>query len=135
MFLSAVQTYVIAIIVSIVVLQYAFALFCLLKLAYFDISRNEYILWNVFILIVFFIGGGVFLFYYFKHPEKRLAKSAGVATDSSATDGTQDKTAQDTEQPSADVESQEQSDSEVNAEANESAETVESDEAVEQNEK
>lgn len=65
--------YAVAIIISIVVLQYAFALFCLLKLAYLDISRKSYILWNLFILIVFFIGGAAFLIYYFKHPELKIA--------------------------------------------------------------
>ena len=74
MFLSALQTYVVAILISVIVLQYAFALFCLLKLAYFDVPKNHYILWNVCILVAFFIGGAVFLVYYYKHPEKRIQK-------------------------------------------------------------
>ena len=136
MFLSALQTYAVAIIVAVVVLQYAFALFCLLKLAYFDIPRNEYILWNVFILIVFFIGGGVFLYYYFKHPEKHLAKSTGIAAETGTPDGAQDNTAQDAnENTSADAESQEPSDSEVKAQASDSAETAENDEPPIKNEK
>ncbi|MDE6401049.1 MAG: hypothetical protein K2L54_00375, partial [Clostridiales bacterium] len=84
-FVSAVQNYLIAIVVPIVVLQYAFALFCLLKLAYFDASRKQYILWNIFILIVFFIGGAVFLVYYFKHPEKRIAKEPTLPADDGVT--------------------------------------------------
>ena len=75
MFLSAVQPYIVAIIIAVVVVQYAFALFCLLKLAYLDIDKKYYILWNVFILLVFFIGGAVFLVYYYKHPELRLSKA------------------------------------------------------------
>ena len=81
MFLSAIQTYVIAIIVAVVALQYAFALFCLLKLAYFDIPKNKYILWNLLILIVFFIGGAVFLVYYYKHPDKRISKQPAQQSD------------------------------------------------------
>lgn len=74
MFLSALQAYVVFIIIAVVLVQYAFAVFCLLKLAYMDISRNRYILWNVFILIVFFIGCAVFLVYYGRHPELRISK-------------------------------------------------------------
>lgn len=75
MFLSAVQPYIVAIIIAVVVLQYAFALFCLLKLAYLDIDKKYYIICNVFILLVFFIGGAVFLVYYYKHPELKLSKA------------------------------------------------------------
>ena len=75
MFLSAVQPYIVAIIIAVIVVQYAFALFCLLKLAYLDIDKKYYILWNVFILIVFFIGGAVFLVYYYKHPELKLSNA------------------------------------------------------------
>ena len=75
MFLSALQPYVVLIIIAVVMVQYAFAIYCLLKLAYMNLSKNYYILWNLFILIVFFIGGAVFLVYYYKHPELRI-KSA-----------------------------------------------------------
>lgn len=75
MFLSAIQPYVVAIIIVLIVLQYAFALFCLLKLAYFDVSRRDYILWNLFILLGVFVGGIVFLVYYYKHPEKLIPKT------------------------------------------------------------
>lgn len=74
MFLSALQSYVAAIIIVLIVLQYAFALFCLLKLAYFDVSRRDYILWNIFILLGVFVGGITFLVYYYKHPEKLIPK-------------------------------------------------------------
>lgn len=76
MFLSALQGYVVFIIIAVVMLQYAFAVFCLLKLAYLDLSKQHYFLWNLFILIVFFIGGIVFLVYYSKHPELRIPKDA-----------------------------------------------------------
>lgn len=64
------------IIIAVVLLQYAFAIFCLLKLAYLDLAKKNYILWNLFILIVFFIGGAVFLVYYFKHPELKIPADA-----------------------------------------------------------
>ena len=70
--MSALQAYVVFIIIAVVMVQYGFAIFCLLKLAYMDLSRNYYILWNLFILIVFLIGGAVFLVYYYKHPELRI---------------------------------------------------------------
>lgn len=78
MFLSALQPYAVIIIIAVVLLQYAFAVFCLLKLAYMDLTKDRYILWNLFILIVFFIGGAVFLVYYKKHPELRIPKDAAV---------------------------------------------------------
>lgn len=81
MFLSGIQQNIIAIVVPIVVLQYAFALFCLLKLAYFDLSRKQYIIWNVIILFAFFIGGAVFLIYYYKHPDKRVPKTPVLPED------------------------------------------------------
>ena len=81
MFLNSVQAYIILPIIAVVVLQYAFALFCLMKLAYLDISRKNYILWNVFILLVFFIGGAVFLVYYYKHPEKLIPKTPENASE------------------------------------------------------
>lgn len=90
MFLSAIQGYIVATIISVVVLQYAFALFCLLKLAYMDISKRDYILWNVLILLVFFIGGAVFLVYYFKHPEKHVAKEPAIPADPQDTDENKD---------------------------------------------
>jgi len=61
-----VEKYVIGIVIAVVAVQYAFALFCLLKLAYLDISKREYVLWNLFILLIFFIGGISFLVYYGK---------------------------------------------------------------------
>lgn len=63
---ATLPTYAVVIIIAVIAVQYAFALFCLLKLAYLDISKKEYVLWNLFILLVFFIGGAVFLVYWFK---------------------------------------------------------------------
>lgn len=66
MIFLSLQTAVVVSIILVVAVQYAFALFCLLKLAYLDITKKEYVLWNLFILLVFFIGGAVFLVYWFK---------------------------------------------------------------------
>ncbi len=65
MFLSLEQPIVISLI-AVIAVQYAFATFCLMKLATLDLSRKNYILWNVFILLVFFVGDIAFLIYYFK---------------------------------------------------------------------
>lgn len=66
MFISALQPYAVAIIICVIALQYAFALFCLFKLAYLDITKKQYVLWNLFILLVFFVGCIAFLVYYNK---------------------------------------------------------------------
>lgn len=101
MFLSALQAYVVFIIIAVVLVQYAFAVFCLLKLAYMDIDRTHYILWNVFILIVFFIGCGVFLVYYSRHPELRISKDAPApqAADSEAEQQPTENAEEEKEQP------------------------------------
>lgn len=75
MFLCAVQPYIVAVIIAVIVAQYAFALFCLLKLAYLDLGKKQYVLWNLFILLIFFIGGAAFLVYYYKHPDLRIQKT------------------------------------------------------------
>lgn len=64
-------TYAVITIIAVVLVQYAFALFCLLKLAFLDISKKEYVLWNLFILLVFFIGDIAFLIYWFKVKDKK----------------------------------------------------------------
>lgn len=94
MFLCALQPYVVFIIIAAVLLQYAFAVFCLLKLAYMDFDKKKYILWNLLILIVFYIGGVVFLVYYNKHPELRIAKDAPAENKESATEENQEGTEQ-----------------------------------------
>lgn len=71
MLLNAVQPYAVGIIVAVVVVQYAFAIFCLLKLAYLDIPKKQYVLWNLLILLVFFIGGAAFLIYYYKVKDEK----------------------------------------------------------------
>lgn len=88
--LLSVQGYVIGIIIAVVAVQYAFALFCLLKLAYMDFDKKQYILWNLFILIVFFIGGAVFLVYYKKHPEKKISLNDITATNAETSDEQQE---------------------------------------------
>lgn len=75
MFLSALQPYVVFILIAAVLIQYGFAVFCLLKLAFMDITKNKYILWNLLILFAFYVGGAVFLVYYYKHPELRIKKT------------------------------------------------------------
>lgn len=87
MFICALQTYAVVIIIAVIAVQYAFALFCLLKLAYLDITKKEYVLWNLFILIVFFIGGIAFLVYYSKVKDTKSIKPAATAPEN--TDGTE----------------------------------------------
>ena len=115
MFLSALQPYVVFIIIAVVLMQYAFAIFCLLKLAYMDLDKNRYILWNLFILIVLFIGGAVFLVYYSKHPELRIPKDAPLSEniDGASAEQSEDDNAQkaengeNTEETPADTENTE----------------------------
>ena len=104
MFLSALQPYVVLIIIAAVLLQYAFAVFCLLKLAYMDFDKKKYILWNLFILIVFYIGGVVFLVYYNKHPELRIAKDAPAENKEGADEQKQEDSAEADEPQRADTE-------------------------------
>lgn len=58
-------------IIAVVLVQYALATFCLLKLAFLDISKKEYVLWNLFILLIFFIGDIAFLIYWSKVKDKK----------------------------------------------------------------
>ncbi len=87
MFLSLEFPIVISII-AVIVVQYGFAVFCLVKLAYIDLPRKTYILWNVFILLAFFVGGIVFLIYYArvgKHKKISPYESQVVSTDDAPT--------------------------------------------------
>ncbi len=58
-------------IIAVVLVQYALATFCLLKLAFLDVSKKEYVLWNLFILLIFFIGDVAFLIYWSKVKDKK----------------------------------------------------------------
>lgn len=111
MFLSALQGYVVFIIIAVVMLQYAFAVFCLLKLAYMDIPKNRYILWNLFILIAFFIGGIVFLVYYSKHPELRIPKD-GLPEQTEQADSSKEEKTESSENAEETTDSTESSDNE-----------------------
>lgn len=92
MFLSALQPYVVGIIIAIVAVQYAIATFCLLKLAYLDISKREYVLWNLFILLVFFVGDAVFLAYYFRVKDtKKIPPYTPEVSGDAASDTTENK--------------------------------------------
>lgn len=98
MFLSALQTPVVVAIIIVVAVQYAFALFCLLKLAYLDISKRDYVLWNLFILLVFFIGGIAFLVYYYKvGKNKRIPPYTPEADALQASENTADEQKSETE--------------------------------------
>lgn len=68
--LLSLETPVVISLVALIAVQYAFATFCLMKLARLDLPRKNYVLWNLFILLVFIIGGTVFLIYYFKVKDK-----------------------------------------------------------------
>ncbi len=106
MFLSSLDAYIVIPVIVVVVAQYAFALFCLMKLAYLDISRKNYVLWNLLILVVFFIGGAAFLIYYSKHPELKIEKTSEI-TDAAEHAGDPEATsdADPAESESADVSS------------------------------
>lgn len=60
------ETYAVISIIAVVLVQYSLAMFCLYKLAFLDISKKQYVLWNLFILLVFFVGDIAFLIYWFK---------------------------------------------------------------------
>lgn len=110
MFLSLQKSIEITLIVLVTV-QYALALFCLLKLAYFDVTKREYVLWNLFIMLVFFVGSAVFLIYYYMHPDKRIGK----APEAQRTSNAQDEPQKETEDKSADGEQPDADGKEVNA--------------------
>lgn len=105
MFLNAVQTYAVGIIIAVVVAQYAFAIFCLLKLAYLDIPKKQYVLWNLLILLVFFIGGAAFLIYYYKVKDEKTIPPYEPDKDGGeqAADGAEETTSEDNA-PDADAE-------------------------------
>ncbi len=107
---------IIGIVIAIVAVQYGTALFCLMKLAYLDISKKEYVLWNLFILLVFFIGDIVFLVYYSKVKDtKSIMPLEEVQTSTTADSPTGEESADD-EPPAASGE---------NAESSENTETPE----------
>lgn len=89
MFLSALQPYVVFILIAAVLVQYAFAVFCLLKLAFMDMTKDKYILWNLFILLAVYVGGAVFLVYYYKHPELHIQKTPEQPESSAQTEQTE----------------------------------------------
>lgn len=62
-------------IVICVIVQVPLALFCLYRLARLNIPIWEYLLWNVLIIIVFFIGDAIFLVYYAKVKDKKAVES------------------------------------------------------------
>lgn len=97
MLLNAVQPYAVGIIVAVVVVQYAFAIFCLLKLAYLDIPKKQYVLWNLLILLVFFIGGAAFLIYYYKVKDEKTIPPFEPKPD----DGEDEKAAENAEEENA----------------------------------
>lgn len=99
MFLSLEFPIVISLI-AVIVVQYGFAVFCLVKLAYLDLPRKTYILWNVFILLAFFVGGIVFLIYYARGgKDKRIEMNASQVIE---TDETADDTAETVESAESD---------------------------------
>lgn len=88
MLFISIETYLLITLVAIVAVQYAFALLCLVKLAYMDIGKREYVLWNLLILLVFFIGGIIFLVYYYKKGKDRCIKPYEASEQQSNADST-----------------------------------------------
>lgn len=67
------------IIMAVVLVQYVLAAFSLGKLAYCDFKTKKYVVWNLFILLVFFVGSITFLIYrrvnydkIFKRPDPNI---------------------------------------------------------------
>ncbi len=102
---SSLPPYAVAIIIVVVALQYALALFCLLKLAYLDIPKKQYVLWNLFILLVFFIGAAVFIVYYSKVKDTKKIPPyvEGAEVGEAAQAETADKTTEDGDTENADA--------------------------------
>lgn len=50
----------------IILAQYLYALFALTLLAKSRLKISQYVIWNLFILLVFFAGSTVFIIYYYK---------------------------------------------------------------------
>lgn len=69
------------VILPIVLAQYATATFVLVKLAKAQLSGGVYLVWNIVIVIVFFIGSAAFLIWNARRV-KRLAKAQGDNGDS-----------------------------------------------------
>lgn len=67
--LTQTQTIIVSL-VAVIFVQYIIATFCLMRLATLDIPRKSYILWNLFILLVFFVGDIAFIVYYYKVKDK-----------------------------------------------------------------
>lgn len=115
-------TYGLVIIIAVVAVQYGFAMFCLLKLAYLDIPKKQYALWNVFILLVFFIGGIVFLVYWSKVKDTKRIPPYVPQTDGQEDGSTEEN---------ADAENAEKSETEN---IDDNADTAEKDEKDDNNE-
>lgn len=82
MFISAVSLgwQVVIPIVVCVIVQMPIAMFCLYKLARVDQPLSHYILWNIFIIVVFFIGDAVFLIYYYKSKNIKIIDMTPIAS-------------------------------------------------------
>lgn len=93
MFISAVSLgwQVVIPIVVCVIVQMPIAMFCLYKLARVDQPLSRYILWNIFIIVVFFIGDAVFLIYYYKSKNVKLIDMTPVASASGEAEGAPDQ--------------------------------------------
>lgn len=63
------------IVLPIVLAQYILATFALVRLARAQLSTGKYILWNIFIMLVFFIGSAVFFIW----DAVRKKKAKGIA--------------------------------------------------------
>lgn len=105
MFISAVSLgwqVVIPIIVCVIV-QMPIAMFCLYKLARVDQPLSRYILWNIFIIVVFFIGDAVFLIYYYKSKNIKLIDMTPVANANGTAETALENSDKETERENGDV--------------------------------
>ena len=101
-----------AVIMPLSLAQYILAIFTLTRLALARLPIRCYVVWNIVILLVFFVGSAVFLVYYYAHRKpiadkiiaEEDAKAAAAQTKEASEDGQPNttETSAETAAPTAD---------------------------------